>query len=139
VDDLGVQSSDEAVYMPVPDGHLPDNGFVRFSLWDARYPAEWQGGASLDKHHFQEIYPNGPYSEEYVKGATEEESLRHFQEKDPGVQHEMIPVSRMDWETLLAVGTLYVQSFADTEKMTLPERLRLQEVEEILAKFGPRY
>lgn len=40
---------------------------------------------------------------------------------------------------LLAVATLYVESFSDDEQMTLPERLRLQEVEEILDRHGRRY
>lgn len=41
--------------------------------------------------------------------------------------------------TLLAVATLYVKSFSDDEMMTLPQKLRLQEVEEIIGKHGKRY
>lgn len=40
---------------------------------------------------------------------------------------------------LLAVATLYVDSFGDNELLTAPERLRLQEVESILDRHGRRY
>jgi hypothetical protein len=39
---------------------------------------------------------------------------------------------------LLAVATLYVNSFNDV-MMTLPERMRLQEIEDILDRHGRRY
>ena len=42
-------------------------------------------------------------------------------------------------EALLAVATLYVDAFTDDEAMTLPERMRLQEIEDILARHGRRY
>lgn len=42
-------------------------------------------------------------------------------------------------ETLLAVATLYVNAFTEDEMMTLPEKLRFQEVEDILRKHGKRY
>lgn len=40
---------------------------------------------------------------------------------------------------LLAVATMYVDAFHDDEMMTLPERLRLQEIEGILDRHGRRY
>ena len=40
---------------------------------------------------------------------------------------------------LLAVATLYVDSFKDDELMTLPERMSLQQVEDILDRYGRRY
>jgi hypothetical protein len=43
-------------------------------------------------------------------------------------------------EALLAVATLYVDSFPDDDQvMTLPERQRLQEIEDILDRHGRRY
>lgn len=52
---------------------------------------------------------------------------------------EMVTVPAADWSALLAVATLYVSAFTDDEAMTLPERLRLQEVEDILGRHGRRY
>jgi hypothetical protein len=42
-------------------------------------------------------------------------------------------------EALLAVATLYVDSFKQDELMTLPERMRLQEIEDLLDRHGRRY
>jgi hypothetical protein len=44
--------------------------------------------------------------------------------------------TRSDIDQLLTVATLYVNAFSDDELMTLPERMRLQEIESILAKRG---
>jgi len=44
-----------------------------------------------------------------------------------------------DFEQLLAVATLYVESFKDDELMSLTEKLRLQGIEDILARYGKRY
>ena len=52
---------------------------------------------------------------------------------------ETVTVSRADFEALLAVATLYAAAFAPDETMTLPELMRLQEVEEILERHGKRY
>jgi len=40
---------------------------------------------------------------------------------------------------LLAVATLYVDAFTDNETMSLTEKLRLQEIEDILDRHGRRY
>jgi hypothetical protein len=48
-------------------------------------------------------------------------------------------VDRSELDQLLAVATLYVDSFGADELMTLPERFRLQEVEMILDRYGRRY
>lgn len=40
---------------------------------------------------------------------------------------------------LLAVATFYVGAFKEDEKMTLFEKLRLQEIEQILERHGYRY
>lgn len=52
---------------------------------------------------------------------------------------EMVTVPESDFSALLAVATLYVNAFSDDEMMTLPERMRLQEVEDILDRHGRRY
>ena len=46
---------------------------------------------------------------------------------------------RHEFDQLLAVATLYVGAFTEDEMMTLPEKLRFQEVEAILEKHGKRY
>ncbi|MCV7174951.1 hypothetical protein [Mycolicibacterium sphagni] len=48
-----------------------------------------------------------------------------------------IPTTELD--RLLAVATVYVDAFGADETMSLPERLALQEVEDILARRGRRY
>ncbi len=50
-----------------------------------------------------------------------------------------VTVDSTEWGALLAVATLYVNAFTEDEMMTLPEKLRLQEVEAILDKHGRRY
>lgn len=52
---------------------------------------------------------------------------------------ERADISREDLDHLLAVATLYVTAFSDDEKMTLPEKMRLQAVEEVLERHGRRY
>jgi hypothetical protein len=50
-----------------------------------------------------------------------------------------VTVDRTELDCLLAVATLYVNAFTEDELMTLPEKMRLQEVEDVLAKHGKRY
>ena len=50
-----------------------------------------------------------------------------------------LAISKQDFEMLLAVATMYVEAFEPDEKMTLVERLRLVQVEDLLAKYGRRY
>ncbi len=52
---------------------------------------------------------------------------------------ETIPVSRRDLDVLLAVATLYLTSFTDNEMMTLPEKMCLQDVEDVVHRHGRRY
>jgi hypothetical protein len=52
---------------------------------------------------------------------------------------ETVTIPKFDLDALLAVATLYVDSFADDEMMTLPERMRLQDVEDIVERYGKRY
>lgn len=46
---------------------------------------------------------------------------------------------RGDLDRLLAVATVYVEAFQPDEMMTLPGKLALQEVEDVLEKYGKRY
>lgn len=48
-------------------------------------------------------------------------------------------ISSLEIDALLAVATLYVESFRDSDAMTLPERMRLQQIEDILDRHGRRY
>ena len=45
---------------------------------------------------------------------------------------------RYELDQLLAVATIYVNAFEPDEMMDLPEKLRLQEVEAILERYGRR-
>ena len=49
----------------------------------------------------------------------------------------VIPVA--DLGQLLAVATLYADAFRPDEMMTLPEKMRLQEVEAVLGRHGRGY
>ena len=46
---------------------------------------------------------------------------------------------RADMDVLLAVATLYLDAFRDDEMITLLEKMRLQEVEDVVARHGKRY
>ena len=50
-----------------------------------------------------------------------------------------IAALRCDLVILLAVATLYVDAFGEDEMMTLPEKLRLQDVEDVVNRHGRRY
>jgi hypothetical protein len=52
---------------------------------------------------------------------------------------ENVTVPCRDLDCLLAVATLYVDSFAPDEMMTLPEKFALQDVEEVVERHGRRY
>ncbi len=52
----------------------------------------------------------------------------------------MADPTREEIDLLLAVATLYVDAFdAEDEMMTLPGRMLLQDVEDILERHGRRY
>jgi hypothetical protein len=46
---------------------------------------------------------------------------------------------KRDVESLLVVATLYLDAFTDDDLMALPEKMRHQEVEEIVQRRGRRY
>lgn len=52
---------------------------------------------------------------------------------------EQVTIPRYDLDVLLTVATTYVKAFRDDELMTLPERMRLQEVESLVEHYGERY
>ena len=52
---------------------------------------------------------------------------------------ENITIPRFDLDCLLAVATLYIDSFRPDEMMTLPEKFALQDVEEVVKSHGRRY
>jgi hypothetical protein len=49
-----------------------------------------------------------------------------------------LPLTDAEVGALLAVATLYVDSFAEDEAMSLTELMRLQEIEDILERHGRR-
>jgi hypothetical protein len=51
----------------------------------------------------------------------------------------MSALTDTETKALLAVATMYVDAFKEDETMTLPERMRLQEIEDILDRHGRRY
>jgi len=55
------------------------------------------------------------------------------------LQTDTANIPQADLDQLLAVATLYIDSFKEDELMSLPEKLRLQEVEAILERHGRRY
>ena len=59
--------------------------------------------------------------------------------RPPIHKSDLTVIPTPDLTCLLAVATLYLESFAQDELMTLPERLRLQEVEDVLKRHGRRY
>jgi len=61
------------------------------------------------------------------------------QQADEAVAPETVTIPRYDFDHLLAVATLYAEAFGEDEMMTLPGKLRLQEVEAILERHGKRY
>lgn len=54
-------------------------------------------------------------------------------------QREEMASLRADLDQLLAVATLYLESFGDCDLMSLPEKLSLQGVEDVVARRGKRY
>lgn len=57
------------------------------------------------------------------------------------VEDNRDPVSVPAWELdlLLAVATMYVESFGYSDRMTLGERIRLRDVEAVVGKYGRKY
>lgn len=51
---------------------------------------------------------------------------------------EQLLMPRADLDTLLAVATMYIDAFGQDELMSLTERMRLQEVEDVVGRYGRR-
>jgi len=50
-----------------------------------------------------------------------------------------VSMPQADLDTLLAVATMYIDAFSEAERMSLTERMRLQEVEDVVERHGRRY
>lgn len=55
---------------------------------------------------------------------------------EPG---ETVTIPRFDLDSLLAVATLYLGAFRPDERMTLPEKLALQNIEGVVERHGTRF
>jgi hypothetical protein len=77
----------------------------------------------------------------YPPGSREipdpEAEIRRLAEKRARLEN--VSVSRFDLDVLLAVATLYLTSSTDDEKTTLPEKMTLQDVEDVVHRHGRRY
>jgi hypothetical protein len=78
---------------------------------------------------------------DYIPGARAipdpEAEVRRLAGERTGLENVTVP--RRDLDCLLAVATMYVDSFAPDEMMTLPEKFALQDVEEVVERHGRRY
>jgi hypothetical protein len=88
--------------------------------------------------------PEGLVTPMRLSDAEVEHLRARFRDIPPGRagQVTVLPpaprVSEADLDTLLAVARLYVDAFHPDETMTLPERLALQGVEDVLARLDAR-
>ena len=77
----------------------------------------------------------------FLPGAREipdpEAEVRRLAGERAQATHVSLP--RRDLDVLLAVATLYLTSFTDDELMTLPEKFRYQDVEDVVHRHGRRY
>ena len=66
-----------------------------------------------------------------------EAEIRRLADERAGLEN--VPVPRCDLDVLLAVATLYIDAFTPDEMMTLPGKLMLQDVEDVVKRYGRRY
>jgi hypothetical protein len=59
---------------------------------------------------------------------------RDATDHDVHVAERIAEALRPDMDQLLAIAKLYVDAFSEDELMTLPERMRLQQIEDILLR-----
>jgi hypothetical protein len=52
---------------------------------------------------------------------------------------DTVTIPRYHLDQLLAAATVYIIGFTPDEMMTLPEKLRLQEIEAVVEIYGRRY
>jgi hypothetical protein len=78
---------------------------------------------------------------DFIPGARAipdpEAEVRHLAGERGALENASLP--RRDLDVLLAVATLYLDAFRPDEMMTLPEKLSLQDVEEVVKRHGRRY
>lgn len=60
----------------------------------------------------------------------------HGKLREGALMASVYGITEAEIEALLAVATLYVDAFKEDEMMSLPEKLRLQEIEDILKRHG---
>lgn len=58
---------------------------------------------------------------------------------EPADDRPPVTIPQYQLDLLLAVATMYIEAFTDDELMTLPGKMLLQDVEEIVALYGKRY
>ena len=76
-----------------------------------------------------------PGAREIPDPEAEMERLAVARKQNPDVDQ-----LRADLDVLLTVASPYLDAFSDdNERMTLPERMRLQDVEDVVARHGRRY
>jgi hypothetical protein len=80
----------------------------------------------------------GPFTPGTAREITDPEAeVQRLAGERARLEHVTIP--RCDLDVLLAVATLYVDSFSPDEMMTLPEKLSLQDVEDVVQRHGRRH
>ena len=66
-----------------------------------------------------------------------EAEVRRLAGERAAAEHVSLP--RSDLDCLLAVATLYLNSFAPDERVTLPEKHAYQDVQDVVRRHGSRY
>lgn len=54
-------------------------------------------------------------------------------------EREPVTVPAREWDLLLAVATVYVESFSYEDRMSLGQRILLRDVEAVVDKHGRKY
>ncbi|MFF7949122.1 hypothetical protein [Streptomyces griseorubiginosus] len=102
-------------------------------------PDGWEFRLSPDCRQFAFYDPgNGPWfvPEANMRGRFVDSPDMDRMEWDRFTPDDRQAIDRSELDTLLGVARLYVDAFGEDEMMTLPEKLALQDVEAIVAKYG---
>ena len=94
------------------------------------------GGCATCGVHTKGATCNGTLS---TPGSTRGHSESADDPFGPGGRLESVTLPRYELDQLLAVATMYIDAFEPDEMMSLPAKLRLQEVEAIVERYGRRY
>jgi len=92
------------------------------------HESEVRGPQAVDKPDLPVHWPAAVTTPEGAKQLTAEYALSQENSR-----------LRDDLECLLAVATIYLDSFTDHDRMSLTEKLRYQQVEEVVQRRGKRY